>query len=222
MKGPAAPEGEDEVSPNGVAGVNAYDVGYKACPCFWGIEPGSLVKRLVASVTSVAGWRVLDVGCGEGKNASYLWRLGAEVVALEASLPALDNARRAFPESGVHWCHSDARTERFGSANFDLVLAYGLLHCLADEGEVKQVTRALREATKCGGYHIVCAFNNRCQDLSAHPGFQPCLLPHATYASLYADWEVEELSDTDLRETHPHNEIEHVHSMTRLIARRRE
>ena len=30
-----------------------------------------------------------------------------------------------------------------------------------------------------------------------------------------------EVSDTDLVETHPHNQVRHTHSMTRLIARKR-
>jgi len=204
---------------SGIVGIRAYDEGYKACPCFWGREPGSLVRSLIRRVGSIAGWRVLDVGCGEGKNADYLWRLGAEVVAVEGSALALENARIAFPKSGVQWRQADARTEKYSHCEYDLVLAYGLLHCLADESEIKQVVSALRLATKPGGRHIVCAFNDRCQDLSAHPDFRPCLLPHTTYTSLYSDWELEEISDTDLREQHPHNRIEHVHSMTRLIAR---
>ncbi len=202
------------------AGTSGYDEGYAACPCFWGTEPSSLVRDLVGRVGSVEGWRVLDLGCGEGKNSDYLWRLGAQVTGIEVSALALANARRAFPHSGVHWRHSDVRVETFEPGAYDLVIAYGLLHCLADEDEVRQVVSALRRATKPGGRHVVCAFNDRSQDLCAHPGFQPCLMPHAIYASLYAGWEIEVLSDRDLRETHPHNGLEHVHSMTRLVARR--
>jgi len=201
---------------------NGYDEGYAACPCFWGTEPGSLVRRLVDSAGSVKGWRVLDLGCGEGKNADYLWRLGAEVVGVEISPLALANARRAFPRSGVHWREADARTEPLEEKAYDLIVAYGLLHCMKGEDEVRRIVGALRKATRPGGRHIVCAFNDRFQELTAHPGFQPCLISHEGYASLYADWEMEFLSDADLCETHPHNGIKHVHSMTRLIARQRQ
>lgn len=203
------------------AGAGGYDEGYAACECFWGTKPGSLVRSLVDRVGSVRGWRVLDVGCGEGKNANYLWRLGADVTALEVSPLALANAQKAFPKSGVQWKRTDVRAETFEGNFYDLIIAYGLLHCLRDANDVLRITGNLRKATKPGGRHVVCAFNDRSQDLSAHPGFRPCLLSHVTYASLYADWELEVISDTDLRETHPHNGIEHIHSMTRLVARRR-
>jgi SAM-dependent methyltransferase len=204
-----------------VPGTAAYDAGYARCGCFWGPEPGSLVRELTQRLGMVKGWRILDAGCGEGKNAHYLWQLGAdEVVAVDSSELALENARRAFPNSGVKWRQADVRNIAFGQSAYDLVIAYGLLHCLKDECEIRQVVNVLRNATRPGGWNILCAFNDRFQDLSAHPGFYPCLLSHATYASLYEDWNIEVLTDADLREVHPHNNVEHVHSMTRLIARR--
>ena len=43
------------------------------------------------------------------------------------------------------------------------------------------------------------------------------LLPHHAYKQMYSDWRILVSSDTDLHETHPHNQILHTHSMTRLI-----
>jgi hypothetical protein len=37
---------------------------------------------------------------------------------------------------------------------------------------------------------------------------------------MYRGWTLLHQSDEDLHETHPHNSIPHVHSMTRLIARK--
>jgi SAM-dependent methyltransferase len=202
-------------------GAGGYDDGYSACPCFWGLEPGSLVSQLIKRIGSVKGWRVLDAGCGEGKNADYLWRHGAEVIGVDVSALALANAQRTFPESGVQWCHADIRTAKFAPESYNLVLAYGLLHCLKGKQEITNVVNTLQGATRPNGHNILCVFNDRFQDLSAHPGFKPCLLAHQTYAALYADWDIEVLSDTDLEEAHPHNGIKHIHSMTRLIARKK-
>ena len=70
--------------------------------------------------------------------------------------------------------------------SFDVVIAYGLMHCLPDEREVRSLCALLQEATKESGYLILCAFNDRFQDLSAHPGFTPTLLPHATYLDMFS------------------------------------
>jgi tellurite methyltransferase len=97
------------------------------------------------------------------------------------------------------------------------VIAYGLLHCLSNGSEIENVVSRLKEATRSGGRHVVCAFNARRQELVAHKGFKPCLMQHVNYLALYRDWTIEEASDEDLHEMHPHNRIAHVHSLTRMI-----
>jgi hypothetical protein len=115
---------------------------------------------------------------------------------------------------------ADARKLALPTEGFTAVLAYGLLHCLADENEVVATVERLQAATVAGGYHVLCAFNDRHQDLTAHPGFSPTLLRHSQYLDLYRGWTFLHASDTDLRESHPHNEIPHIHSLTRVLARK--
>ncbi len=198
-----------------------YDEGYKACPCFWGREPGSLIQRLAEHVSTFYGRTVLDAGCGEGKNAIYLAQNGATVRAIDISELAIRNARELWPATGnVKWEVGDVRTIEFGRDMYDVVVAYGLFHCLRTNDEIRTLTEHLQNATRPGGYNIVCAFNNRSQDLRAHPDFSPCLVDHQFYISLYSKWSLLICTDSDLTESHPHNNIIHTHSMTRLLARR--
>jgi tellurite methyltransferase len=199
-----------------------YDNGYQACPCFWGREPGSLVKKLMESLGSVRGLDVLDAGCGEGKNAAYLAQRGARVRALEVSQRALDNARAAWRDTAnIRWELGDARTIAVAPHSYDIVIAYGLLHCLPGSEEILALIARLQAATRNGGLHVICAFNGRRQELAqAHPGFNPCTPGHRLYVDAYRGWEMIEVSDSDLVETHPHNNVQHTHSMTRLIARK--
>jgi tellurite methyltransferase len=194
-----------------------YDEGYAACSCFWGHEPGSLIKRLLESSADVGGMSILDAGCGEGKNAHAFAARSARVTAVDCSPLALRNARRAWPEDQIDWVQADVREVRWPLQAFDLVIAYGLFHCLAARSEIEDVVRRFKDATRRGGRHVICSFNSRRQDLAAHRGFEPCLLSHDEYLTLYRDWMVEEASDEDLHESHPHNRIAHVHSLTRMI-----
>lgn len=198
-----------------------YDDGYRACPCFWGKTVGSLVAKFLQG-NSVVKKRVLDVGCGEGKNAVAFAALGAEVTAIDCSEVALQNAKNAFEETNVDWHCCDVRRFNSNFEEYDVVVAYGLLHCLNTKDEITSTVRRLQDLTVPGGWNIVCVFNDRQHDLSAHPGFNPCLVPHLYYRSLYEGWEITFVSDEDLHETHPHNNIPHVHSMTRLICRKTE
>jgi tellurite methyltransferase len=198
-----------------------YDEGYKLCPCFWGREPGSLLAILAEHVRKFEGLDVLDLGCGEGKNAAYLAARGARVCAVDISGFALRNARNTWGDAdGINWQEGDVRVMAVPADAYDIIIAYGLFHCLSSPREISALMKRLKIATRPGGYHLVCAFNSRFQDLSAHPGFQPCLMDHAEYVSIYEGWTLLHVSDSNLTEVHPHNGISHAHALTRLIAQR--
>jgi tellurite methyltransferase len=200
--------------------AGGYDDGYANCPCFWGREPGSLVQRLIA-LAPLSGQRVLDVGCGEGKNAIHLARLGAKVTAVEISALALANAAKAwFDQDLVTWIQQDARAIVLQPESYDVVIMYGLLHCLASVREIDDVVSNMKAATRAAGVHVVCALNDRSQDLSAHPGLHPTLLRHRDYLAFYVDWEILFESDSDLHEVHPHNNVPHTHSLTRILVKK--
>ena len=198
-----------------------YDAGYASCSCFWGRQPGHLVTELTGILPSWHGLSVLDLGCGEGKNAAFAAQRGATVRAIDASALALRNAAAAWPTiANINWEHADVRDIVLSPDTYDVILAYGLFHCLGSAYEVRQIATTIQHATTAGGFNVVCTFNTRKQDLSAHPGFNPVLLPHDDYAHLYAGWQLLHSTDKDLSEVHPHNGIRHTHSMTRLIARK--
>lgn len=199
-----------------------YDDGYSVCPCFWGKEPGSMVRKLFTYLPDdLRRWRALDAGCGEGKNARALSERNVEVIAIDCSCEALKNAQRWITHNeSIHWVRADIGNVNLLDEHFDIVVAYGLLHCLSTREQIKTCISKLGCATKRGGFHVVCTFNSRYQDLSAHPYFNPCLLPHDFYLEQYANWHMLEATDEDLREVHPHNRIPHTHSLTRLIVQK--
>jgi cyclopropane fatty-acyl-phospholipid synthase-like methyltransferase len=161
---------------------------------------------------------VLDLGCGEGKNAAFLASQGCVVEAWDISAAALNNAKAAWPDIPVRWRHKDVLSITTDLRKFDLVLAYGLYHCLSPEAIISTIANVQR-ATVPDGYNITVCYNNRMQDniASAHPAFHPTCLPHAEYVRAYTDWRTIEASDEDLTERHPTNMIQHTHSMTRLL-----
>lgn len=205
-----------------MAGIEqgGYEEGYRGSPCFWGTEPGSLVRALTAH-TTVTSRKVADLGAGEGKNAYFLATQDADVTAVEVSGTAIVNGLRVFGHSArVRWLQADVTTFRILPEAFDVIICYGLLHCMPNESTIRSEIARYQAGTVAGGWHVLCAFNSRHQELTAHPDFKPTLLSHSTYSGLYSEWEVLVASDTDLTETHPHNLITHTHSMTRILARK--
>lgn len=197
-----------------------YEEGYSASSCFWGTEPASLVRQFLADRNHAVDSRsrILDVGCGEGKNAVPFARLGYTVDAIDCSRKAIENGRSLFSSLPINWTVGNVLSCKLPDDHYDVAIAYGLLHCLPDQQAVELLIDSLQRATKRGGTNIVCTFNDRSHDLSAHPGFHPTLLPHSLYLQIYRGWKIVVSSDEDLFETHPHNGIPHHHSMTRIIA----
>ncbi len=93
-----------------------WDTEYKTRSFMSGTKPqksvvkfAKLIKKarreLVASGDLVesdfSGLKVLDLGCGEGKNALYFAERGAEVVGIDISRVAIESARQSAREAGL-------------------------------------------------------------------------------------------------------------------------
>jgi SAM-dependent methyltransferase len=194
-----------------------YDQGYRSVASFWGTAPASLVAKYLRSHNPI-GLEVLDAGAGEGKNAAAFARAGANVDALECSSAAIQNGRTLFPDADINWVQADATDYLYPTSYYDVVICYGLIHCLRTELLARNTLLNLQNSLKRDGTIFVVAFNNGIHDLSAHPGFAPLLLSHDWFLDRFDGWRAINASDSILFETHPHNLIPHHHTLTRLSA----
>ena len=209
---------------------------YRSSGCVWGEKQGSLVTFLVDSIER-RGWRrfwyggggalkgrvILDAGCGEGKNAVYLKRRGAEVYALDMEAKAIQNGRRYWdPTIQPKWLIADVRKIKLELEKYHIIIAYGLFHCFSNEAEIQRVLASFMEATLPGGYNVIVSINDRIDSFNgAHDDGELCLLPHSYYIDRYSNWDIIRVSDEDYPESHPPENIPHTHSVTRLLSRKR-
>lgn len=102
--------------------------------------------------------RVLELGCGHGRNAAYLAGLGCDVLAVDFSAEAIERARkRARPVSGSadFRCCSIFDAD-FAEESYDLVYDSGCFHDVAPHRR-KDYVDLVRKALKPGGsYGLVC------------------------------------------------------------------
>ncbi len=187
------------------------------------MTPGSLLKDLAAAFPALEVTSVLDVGCGEGKNAAFFAARGAAVDAYDVSPLAIAHARAAWGSAypQIRFAIADVLGLDFQRNDYDVVIAYGLFHCLGGLDAVQALTARLKQVTRPGGVHIVCALNARLDGFTeGHAAFRPSLCSHAEYLCPYSDWEVSGARDSDLTEAHPPNFVTHTHAVTRFYARR--
>ena len=201
-----------------------YDDGYAHSRCFWGIQPGRLVRKIENYLPKLNNLRILDAGCGEGKNAIWLARKGASILAVDVSKMALSNAyNQDLNGLDITFCEADFVKFDDWNEMFDVCIAYGLMHCLPDKNRIVDACEKLKNLTKPGGFILVCALNNRRSiDVNAHPVLNPCLKSHRFYLHQFRDCQILYATDEDLTERHPNNNIVHTHAISRFIVRRPE
>jgi SAM-dependent methyltransferase len=115
----------------------------------WGPEGlDEATAQLLGPTTTLAGRRVLEVGCGAAQCARWLDAQGATTVAFDLSARQLAHAKKmnATTSIGVRLLQADARAIPLGDATVDLACsAYGALPFVADSaGALREVFRVLR------------------------------------------------------------------------------
>jgi len=104
----------------------------------------------------VPGMRVLDAGCGTGRNLVYLLQSGFEVFGVDESSEALAQTRRLVAELAPHLPLDNFRVEpvekmSYPDAGFDVVLSSAVLHFARDEGQWQSMVREMLRVLKPGG-----------------------------------------------------------------------
>lgn len=107
---------------------------------------------------SLAGLRILDIGCGGGILSEPLARLDATVVGADASQSNIAVARAHAAQSGLAIDYRDATAESLADAGetFDLVLAMEVVEHVADVGLFVDRAAAM---VRPGGLMFVATFN---------------------------------------------------------------
>lgn len=107
------------------------------------------------------GARVLDVGCGNGRNGAWLAERGADVVGVDLAAPLLDAVRPDLPAS-MSVTALDVLRDPLPAGPFDVVYDSGCFHHLAPHRRITYRERILPLLAP-GGRYAVVAFAQEAQ-----------------------------------------------------------
>jgi len=110
-----------------------------------GLEPVDFARRSDFLLGHLgAGERVLDVGCGEGRFAAELARIGARPVGIDVAAEPLRRARERHPELDLRQMPAEGAWP-LKDASFDAVWAGEVIEHVADTaGWLSELRRVLR------------------------------------------------------------------------------
>lgn len=127
----------------------------------WPEKPGRMVEAAIEIMKEPG--KCLDIGCGDGKNMLFLENLGWNVIGIDISKYAIRAAFKRYEQKKKkivgELILDDAVEYKYPNEVFDLVVCYGLYHCLSDE-EIKQIHAPMIGSIKRGGLFAFCALNN--------------------------------------------------------------
>jgi tellurite methyltransferase len=102
------------------------------------------------------GMRVLDAGCGAGRNIIYFLRCGYDVCGVDLSREAIAHVRALASGLAPHLPEDNFRVEAvegmsFADASFDVVISSAVLHFARDEEHWQDMVREMWRVLKPGG-----------------------------------------------------------------------
>lgn len=126
-----------------------FDAAYRRAEGFlYGDAPVPELKALVESGRVTVPGRVLDLGCGDGRNALYLAQRGLDVDAVDTAPRAIQRLRSVARQEHLPIMArvQDVRALPYRAAWYSLIVAYTILdHLDRSDGDalVPLITRAL-------------------------------------------------------------------------------
>lgn len=111
-----------------------YEERYKTNDYYWGLVPNRLCHEIMKLCPPVKPLKVLDIGCGEGKDAVFFARNGYNVTAFDYADSGLEKARSLAERFGVeiNFFKADINDFRL-TENYDIVFSSGVFHYIKPE-----------------------------------------------------------------------------------------
>jgi tellurite methyltransferase len=81
--------------------VSPYEEKYQKDEYFWGLEPSTMCLKVLELLPPSRPLKLLDIGCGEGKDAVFFARCGYEVSAFDISDAGIEKTKRLADQARV-------------------------------------------------------------------------------------------------------------------------
>jgi len=144
---------------------------------------GFLKEVLLSGSWSIHRGRALDIATGKGRNSIFLAEQGFDVVAIDVSPVALDEARKraAGKSLSISWQQADLEQIELPKTTYDLIVNFNYLQ----RSLIPQIKTALAP-----GGHVTFETYLIGQEVIGHPKNPAYLLRHNELLELFRDFQV--------------------------------
>jgi len=197
--------------------TNLYDERYERTGYYWGKTPSHSCYRVLKIMPPDRPLRLLDIGCGEGRNAVFFARNGYQVTAFDISPRGIEKTKQLAADAGVPIEAFVADINEFRLTEpFDVLFSTGVLQYVPPEQRI-DLFENYRTYTSPGGLNVFSVFVKKPfigkapdSEKTAHKWISGELL---TY---YHEWKIEYCSE-DIFDCISSG-VPHQHAVNRIIA----
>ncbi|MCR5511917.1 MAG: class I SAM-dependent methyltransferase [Lachnospiraceae bacterium] len=196
-----------------------YEKWYEGEDYYWGTEPGSFLDELIKLCPCTPGKSVLDIGCGEGKDAVYMAEQGYSVTAFDLTENGIKKTVKLAASRGVEVdAYVDDINDFATDKQFDIVYSTGTVQYLFDENK-KDFFRKLEDITKPDGIVYINVFVEKSfLELPPDWDIEEKMWRSGELFTYFADWKFERIDEVIFEDNS--GGIPHFHCMDTIICRK--
>lgn len=197
-----------------------YEKCYEGEEYYWGLEPASFLDELLKTfIQKPSELSVLDIGCGEGKDAVYLAQKGCDVTAFDITESGICKTKKLAENRGVKIDAfvadiNDYKIEK----QFDIVYSTGTIQYLFDDN-IDLFFRKINDITKIGGVVYFNVFVEK-PFLELPPDWdkEEKMWKTGDLFKHFSDWKILTINETIFEDNS--GGVKHYHCMDSVMARK--
>lgn len=151
---------------------DAYDDRYRQVHeqnlAWFGIEQSEIVGKIIHDYSLTDEHRMLEIGCGEGRDAFPLLEKGYRLLATDVSPEAIAYCQKRMPGFAEHFRVLDCITGRL-DIDFDFIFAVAVVHMLVLDEDRDAFYAFIREHLNHTGIALICSMGDGGDECQTDP-----------------------------------------------------
>ncbi len=196
-----------------------YETWYEGDTYYWGLEPGDFLDELIDLCPPAPDKKVLDIGCGEGKDAVYMAGKGYQVSAFDLTENGIRKTLALAKDRNVK---INAYVDDINTFNirdeYDIIYSTGTVQYLFEENK-KAFFDKIDQMTKAGGIVFFNVFVEKpFLELPPDWDIEEKMWKSGELFTFFPDWKIERIDEV-IFEDHSGGKP-HFHCMDTIICRK--
>ena len=196
-----------------------YEKWYSTEDYYWGVEPDEFLNELIKLCPPETGKKVLDIGCGEGKDAVYMAQMGYDVSAFDLTENGIRKTINLAKSKNVSInAYVDDINTFDIREQYDIVYSTGTVQYLFDQNK-KEFFDKINRITKKNGVVFFNVFVEKSfLELPPDWDLEEKMWKSGELFTFFPDWKTERIDEVIFEDLS--GGIPHFHCMDTIICRK--